>query len=88
MTPAQATIPGLRPYPGLDPMSFLPHMAYTYATGAATFAEMQQRRKYQRKAGLQVKHERSVGGVLFVSVASLGQKTSSHEKWRTRFSHS
>lgn len=54
MSPAQATIPGLRPYPGLDPMSFLPHMAYTYATGAATFAEMQQRRKYQRKPGFQV----------------------------------
>uniref|UniRef100_A0A669BJF1 Zinc finger E-box binding homeobox 2a n=1 Tax=Oreochromis niloticus TaxID=8128 RepID=A0A669BJF1_ORENI len=53
MTPAQATIPGLRPYPGLDPMSFLPHMAYTYATGATTFAEMQQRRKYQRKPGFQ-----------------------------------
>ncbi|XP_030613379.1 zinc finger E-box-binding homeobox 2a isoform X2 [Archocentrus centrarchus] len=53
MTSAQATIPGLRPYPGLDPMSFLPHMAYTYATGAATFAEMQQRRKYQRKQGFQ-----------------------------------
>jgi len=55
MSPAQATIPGLRPYPGLDPMSFLPHMAYTYATEAATFAEMQQRRKYQRKQGFQVK---------------------------------
>ena len=55
MSPAQATIPGLRSYPGLDPMSFLPHMAYTYATGAATFAEMQQRRKYQRKPGFQVK---------------------------------
>ncbi|XP_044071758.1 zinc finger E-box-binding homeobox 2a isoform X3 [Siniperca chuatsi] len=53
MSPAQATIPGLRSYPGLDPMSFLPHMAYTYATGAATFAEMQQRRKYQRKSGFQ-----------------------------------
>ncbi|XP_029386061.1 zinc finger E-box-binding homeobox 2a isoform X2 [Echeneis naucrates] len=53
LSPAQATIPGLRPYPGLDPMSFLPHMAYTYATGAATFAEMQQRRKYQRKSGFQ-----------------------------------
>ncbi|XP_051258689.1 zinc finger E-box-binding homeobox 2a isoform X1 [Dicentrarchus labrax] len=53
MSPAQATIPGLRPYPGLDPMSFLPHMAYTYATGATTFAEMQQRRKYQRKPGFQ-----------------------------------
>ncbi|KAM3607413.1 uncharacterized protein V6R79_007385 [Siganus canaliculatus] len=53
MSPAQATIPGLRAYPGLDPMSFLPHMAYTYATGAATFAEMQQRRKYQRKPGFQ-----------------------------------
>ncbi|XP_065818020.1 zinc finger E-box-binding homeobox 2a isoform X2 [Labrus bergylta] len=49
MSPAQASIPGLRSYPGLDPMSFLPHMAYTYATGAATFAELQQRRKYQRK---------------------------------------
>ncbi|KAM4609173.1 zinc finger E-box-binding homeobox 2a isoform 1-T1 [Polymixia lowei] len=53
MSPAQASIPGLRPYHGLDPMSFLPHMAYTYATGAATFAEMQQRRKYQRKPGFQ-----------------------------------
>lgn len=53
MSPAQASIPGLRPYTGLDPMGFLPHMAYTYAAGAATFAEMQQRRKYQRK-GFQV----------------------------------
>uniref|UniRef100_A0A8C9SC01 Zinc finger E-box-binding homeobox 2 n=1 Tax=Scleropages formosus TaxID=113540 RepID=A0A8C9SC01_SCLFO len=53
MPPVQASIPGLRPYPGLDPMSFLPHMAYTYATGAPTFAEMQQRRKYQRKQGFQ-----------------------------------
>ncbi|XP_036397235.1 zinc finger E-box-binding homeobox 2-like isoform X1 [Megalops cyprinoides] len=53
MPPVQASIPGLRPYPGLDQMSFLPHMAYTYATGAATFAEMQQRRKYQRKPGFQ-----------------------------------
>ncbi|XP_029937063.1 zinc finger E-box-binding homeobox 2a isoform X1 [Myripristis murdjan] len=53
MSPAQASIPGLRPYPGLDPMSFLPHMAYTYASGAATFAEIQQRRKYQRKTGFQ-----------------------------------
>lgn len=55
MSPAPTTIPGLRPYPGLDPMSFLPHMAYTYATGEATFAEMQHRRKYQRKSGFQVK---------------------------------
>ncbi|XP_060731696.1 zinc finger E-box-binding homeobox 2a isoform X2 [Tachysurus vachellii] len=53
MSPAQASIPGLRPYPGLDPMGFLPHMAYTYAAGAATFAEMQQRRKYQRKTVFQ-----------------------------------
>ncbi|XP_030628349.1 zinc finger E-box-binding homeobox 2b isoform X1 [Chanos chanos] len=53
MPPVQASIPGLRPYPGLDQMGFLPHMAYTYATGAATFAEMQQRRKYQRKQGFQ-----------------------------------
>ncbi|XP_061082214.1 zinc finger E-box-binding homeobox 2-like isoform X5 [Conger conger] len=53
MPPVQASIPGLRPYPGLDQMSFLPHMAYTYATGAATFAELQQRRKYQRKPGFQ-----------------------------------
>lgn len=58
MPPAQASIPGLRPYPGLDPMSFLPHMAYTYAAGAATFAEMQQRRKYQRKPGFQVKNKK------------------------------
>ncbi|KAJ8377087.1 hypothetical protein SKAU_G00076670 [Synaphobranchus kaupii] len=53
MPPVQASIPGLRPYPGLDQMSFLPHMAYTYATGAATFAELQHRRKYQRKPGFQ-----------------------------------
>ncbi|XP_077303866.1 zinc finger E-box-binding homeobox 2 isoform X1 [Lithobates pipiens] len=53
MPPVQASIPGLRPYPGLDQMSFLPHMAYTYQTGAATFADMQQRRKYQRKQGFQ-----------------------------------
>lgn len=54
MPPMQASIPGLRPYPGMDQMGFLPHMAYTYAAGAATFAEMQQRRKYQRKPGFQV----------------------------------
>ncbi|RXM33957.1 Zinc finger E-box-binding homeobox 2 [Acipenser ruthenus] len=53
MPPVQGSIPGLRPYPGLDQMGFLPHMAYTYATGAAAFAEMQQRRKYQRKPGFQ-----------------------------------
>ncbi|KAK9524169.1 hypothetical protein VZT92_018030 [Zoarces viviparus] len=53
MAPMQASIPGLRPYPGMDQMGFLPHMAYTYAAGAATFAEMQQRRKYQRKPGFQ-----------------------------------
>ncbi|XP_056882484.1 zinc finger E-box-binding homeobox 2b isoform X1 [Takifugu flavidus] len=53
MPPMQASIPGLRPYPGMDQMGFLPHMAYTYAAGAATFAEMQQRRKYQRKSGFQ-----------------------------------
>ncbi|XP_056157039.1 zinc finger E-box-binding homeobox 2b isoform X1 [Lampris incognitus] len=53
MPPMQATIPGLRPYPGMEQLGFLPHMAYTYATGAATFAELQQRRKYQRKPGFQ-----------------------------------
>ncbi|XP_077958764.1 zinc finger E-box-binding homeobox 2b isoform X2 [Gasterosteus aculeatus] len=53
MPPMQASIPGLRPYPGMEQMGFLPHMAYTYAAGAATFAEMQQRRKYQRKPGFQ-----------------------------------
>lgn len=54
MPPMQASIPGLRAYPGMDQMGFLPHMAYTYAAGAATFAEMQHRRKYQRKPGFQV----------------------------------
>ncbi|KAM9851122.1 zinc finger E-box-binding homeobox 2-like isoform 2-T2 [Aulostomus maculatus] len=53
MSPSQATIPGLRSYPAIDPMSFLPHMAYTYPTGVTTFAGMQQRRKYQRKPGFQ-----------------------------------
>uniref|UniRef100_A0A8C6WTX2 Zinc finger E-box binding homeobox 2b n=1 Tax=Neogobius melanostomus TaxID=47308 RepID=A0A8C6WTX2_9GOBI len=53
MPPMQASIPGLRAYPGMDQMGFLPHMAYTYAAGAATFAEIQQRRKYQRKPGFQ-----------------------------------
>ncbi|XP_043930792.1 zinc finger E-box-binding homeobox 2 isoform X2 [Protopterus annectens] len=53
MSPVQTGIPGLRPYPGLDQMGFLPHMAYTYTAGAAAFAEMQQRRKYQRKQGYQ-----------------------------------
>ncbi|XP_052454939.1 zinc finger E-box-binding homeobox 2-like isoform X2 [Carassius gibelio] len=53
MPPVQASLPGLRPYPSLDQISFLPHMAYTYAAGAASFAEMQQRRKYQRKPGFQ-----------------------------------
>lgn len=71
MSPAQATIPGLRPYPGLDPMSFLPHMAYTYATGATTFAEMQQRRKYQRKPGFQVKIVNNVNIVIFLGLLKL-----------------
>uniref|UniRef100_A0A671LW38 C2H2-type domain-containing protein n=1 Tax=Sinocyclocheilus anshuiensis TaxID=1608454 RepID=A0A671LW38_9TELE len=53
MPPVQASLPGLRPYPSLDQISFLPHMAYTYAAGAASYAEMQQRRKYQRKPGFQ-----------------------------------
>ncbi|KAF7711168.1 zinc finger E-box-binding homeobox 2b isoform X4 [Silurus meridionalis] len=53
MPPVQASLPGLRPYPTLDHMGFLPHMAYTYAAGAASFAEIQQRRKYQRKPGFQ-----------------------------------
>ncbi|XP_069081189.1 zinc finger E-box-binding homeobox 2 isoform X4 [Pleurodeles waltl] len=53
MPPVQTGIPGLRPYPGLDHLNFLPHMAYTYQTGAAAFADMQQRRKYQRKQGFQ-----------------------------------
>ncbi|XP_051562879.1 zinc finger E-box-binding homeobox 2b isoform X2 [Myxocyprinus asiaticus] len=53
MPPVQASLPGLRPYPSLDQLSFLPHMAYTYAAGAASFAEMQHRRKYQRKPGFQ-----------------------------------
>ncbi|KAJ8393775.1 hypothetical protein AAFF_G00056900 [Aldrovandia affinis] len=53
MSPVQSGIAGLRHYAGLDQMSFLPHMAYTYAAGAATFADMQQRRKYQRKPGFQ-----------------------------------
>ncbi|XP_056606503.1 zinc finger E-box-binding homeobox 2b isoform X4 [Triplophysa dalaica] len=53
MPPVQASLPGLRPYPSLDQISFLPHMAYTYAAGAASFAEMHQRRKYQRKPGFQ-----------------------------------
>ncbi|KAK3574472.1 hypothetical protein QTP86_008035 [Hemibagrus guttatus] len=53
MPPVQASLPGLRPYPTLDQMGFLPHMAYTYAAGAASFAEMQHRRKYQRKPGFQ-----------------------------------
>ncbi|XP_073503336.1 zinc finger E-box-binding homeobox 2 isoform X8 [Phyllobates terribilis] len=60
MPPVQASIPGLRHYPGLDHMSFLPHMAYTYPTGAATFADMQQRRKYQRKQGFQEKGHTNV----------------------------
>lgn len=55
MSPAQATIPSLRPYASLDTIGLLPHMAYTYATGASTFAEMHQRRKYQRKTAFQVK---------------------------------
>ncbi|XP_029697505.1 zinc finger E-box-binding homeobox 2a isoform X2 [Takifugu rubripes] len=53
MSPARATITGFRPYASLDPMSFLPHMAYSYATGATTYAEMQHGGMYQRKAGLQ-----------------------------------
>ncbi len=60
MPQMQASLPGLRPYPSLDQISFLPHMAYTYAAGAASFAEMQQRRKYQRKPGFQVNNRHSV----------------------------
>lgn len=55
MSPARATITGFRPYAPLDPMSFLPHMAYGYATGATTLAEMQHGGMYQRKPGLQVR---------------------------------
>ncbi|XP_051568115.1 zinc finger E-box-binding homeobox 2-like [Myxocyprinus asiaticus] len=51
MPPVQASFPVLRPYPSLDQISFLPHMAYTYAAGVASFAEMQQKRKFQRKPG-------------------------------------
>lgn len=65
--PAQATIPGLRPYPGLESMSFLPHMAYAYTTGAAKFADMEQRRKYQRNPGFQVK---AVGSVAIFKMTS------------------
>uniref|UniRef100_A0A3Q3ATA7 Zinc finger E-box binding homeobox 2a n=1 Tax=Kryptolebias marmoratus TaxID=37003 RepID=A0A3Q3ATA7_KRYMA len=64
----QAAIPGLRPYQGLEPMSFLPHMPYTYSTGA-TFAEMQQRRKYERKASFQ-------GGLLEGTMDSLSDSDS------------
>ncbi|KAM8856494.1 zinc finger E-box-binding homeobox 2a isoform 2-T3 [Spinachia spinachia] len=53
MSAPRASIPGLRPYPGLDPISFLPHMAYSYANEAATCVQMQQKRKYQRKQGFQ-----------------------------------
>ncbi|XP_040056744.1 zinc finger E-box-binding homeobox 2a isoform X1 [Gasterosteus aculeatus] len=53
MSAPRASIAGLRSYPGLDPISFLPHMAYTYANEAATCVEMQQKRKYQRKQGFQ-----------------------------------
>ncbi|XP_029942597.1 zinc finger E-box-binding homeobox 2-like [Salarias fasciatus] len=53
MTPAPATIPGIRPYSNLDPMSFLPHMAYTYTAGASSFNELQQRRKFQQKPAFQ-----------------------------------
>ncbi|KAK5860551.1 hypothetical protein PBY51_022016 [Eleginops maclovinus] len=43
-------VPGLSSYPGLDPLSFLPHMAYSFSS----FNEIQQRRKYQRKPCFQV----------------------------------
>ncbi|XP_034087699.1 zinc finger E-box-binding homeobox 2-like, partial [Gymnodraco acuticeps] len=45
-----AQVPGLSSYPGLDPLSFLPHMAYSFSS----FNDIQQRRKYQRKPGFQV----------------------------------
>lgn len=59
---SQTAIPGLTPYPGLDPIGFLPHMAYTYSAGA-TFAELHQRRKYQRKSSFQVKPKQIVSNV-------------------------
>uniref|UniRef100_A0A3B3IKJ1 C2H2-type domain-containing protein n=1 Tax=Oryzias latipes TaxID=8090 RepID=A0A3B3IKJ1_ORYLA len=46
----QSTNVGLRGFSGLNPMSLLPHMAYTYTAGT-TFAEMQQQ-KYQHKVSL------------------------------------
>lgn len=54
MSSGQATIPGFRPYAALDPISLLPHVAYSYATGA-TFTHMQHRSSYQRRASIQVK---------------------------------
>lgn len=54
MSPGRATIPGFRPYAGLDPISLLPHVAYSYAAGA-TFAHMPHRSSYQRRASVQVK---------------------------------
>ncbi|XP_054642885.1 zinc finger E-box-binding homeobox 2-like [Dunckerocampus dactyliophorus] len=47
MSPTQAT------YPVLDSMSFLPQMAYTYASRVATFADTQQTSKKPQKTSFQ-----------------------------------
>ncbi|RVE61156.1 hypothetical protein OJAV_G00167910 [Oryzias javanicus] len=47
----QSTKIGLRSFPGLNPMSLLPHMAYS-CTAGTTFAEMQQQRNYKHKGEL------------------------------------
>ncbi|KAA0713256.1 Zinc finger E-box-binding homeobox 2 [Triplophysa tibetana] len=78
MPQVQASLPGLRPYPSLDQLSFLPHMAYTYAAGAASFAEMHQRRKYQRKPGFQ--HHDSVASPRLARPWKREQETDS--KWQ------
>uniref|UniRef100_H3CJT1 Zinc finger E-box binding homeobox 2a n=1 Tax=Tetraodon nigroviridis TaxID=99883 RepID=H3CJT1_TETNG len=51
MSPGGATIPGFRPYAALDPISLLPHVAYSLP--GATFSHTQHRSSYQRRASLQ-----------------------------------
>lgn len=51
MSPGGATMPGFRPYAGLDPISLLPPVAYSLP--GATFS-LQHRGSYQRRVSLQV----------------------------------
>lgn len=54
MLPPQSSIPGLRLVPGLDDISFFPHVVYTYATGSAPLNDTHQKSRNLEKPIFQV----------------------------------